>query len=446
MRGYIVRTTPQQIVEALRPTLVRVGVKKRTFGEEDDEEKGEIGDMVSVLSDLALNFASVSSLQGDVSAVSSSQTEAAAQLAAEVAALDSGALAVVYELRQAQFDEVTALEAIFCEGEFVLNSELATLDASLEAVTEGGTAGEIAMRDVYCFPPITFELALKIADNRGLNTQQQLVCAVKAHFCLPRRYPEEGCIPLVSLERVLVTDTAVELRRDQVVKTVLDIDEVALLIALRSEATRLLPDPCTFELSQWLTEHLFGFALGAPGARPKDAPKEDPAGKGEGVASLDKGQAGVEAEGELYRTVVVGGDPDHLLITTKVWGELELFLGKGEPTLLGKPKTHIKLGLVGLPNVGKSSLFNLLSGLRVPAENYPFCTIDPNVATVCSLLFLTASFIHGCMIGCYTCIICTCCFRWQFLTRGLTGYVRSLVVARSSTNRRLSRLPTSPVW
>lgn len=38
------------------------------------------------------------------------------------------------------------------------------------------------------------------------------------------------------------------------------------------------------------------------------------------------------------------------------------------------------MGIVGCPNVGKSSLFNALSKLQVPAENFPFCTIDPSVA------------------------------------------------------------------
>ena len=42
----------------------------------------------------------------------------------------------------------------------------------------------------------------------------------------------------------------------------------------------------------------------------------------------------------------------------------------------------IKCGIVGLPNVGKSTLFNALTKAGIPAANFPFCTIDPNVGVV----------------------------------------------------------------
>ena len=42
----------------------------------------------------------------------------------------------------------------------------------------------------------------------------------------------------------------------------------------------------------------------------------------------------------------------------------------------------VKCGIVGLPNVGKSTLFNALTKAEIQAENYPFCTIDPNIGVV----------------------------------------------------------------
>ena len=42
----------------------------------------------------------------------------------------------------------------------------------------------------------------------------------------------------------------------------------------------------------------------------------------------------------------------------------------------------IKCGIVGLPNVGKSTLFNALTKAGIAAANFPFCTIEPNVGVV----------------------------------------------------------------
>ncbi|KAI9295025.1 GTP-binding protein YchF [Neoconidiobolus thromboides FSU 785] len=44
---------------------------------------------------------------------------------------------------------------------------------------------------------------------------------------------------------------------------------------------------------------------------------------------------------------------------------------------LGRPSNNLKIGVVGLPNVGKSTFFNAITESSVPAENFPFCTIDP---------------------------------------------------------------------
>jgi len=52
------------------------------------------------------------------------------------------------------------------------------------------------------------------------------------------------------------------------------------------------------------------------------------------------------------------------------------------PKILGRLGTSLKIGILGLPNVGKSTFFNVLTDQHVDAENYPFCTIEPNEAIV----------------------------------------------------------------
>lgn len=50
--------------------------------------------------------------------------------------------------------------------------------------------------------------------------------------------------------------------------------------------------------------------------------------------------------------------------------------------LIGRVGTNLKVGIVGLPNVGKSTFFNVLTKSSAQAENFPFCTIDPNESRV----------------------------------------------------------------
>ena len=65
---------------------------------------------------------------------------------------------------------------------------------------------------------------------------------------------------------------------------------------------------------------------------------------------------------------------------TKAWAFG--FAGVVKRVRLGRPGTSLKMGLLGMANIGKSSTFNMLSDLNVPAENIPFCTIDPNSAFI----------------------------------------------------------------
>uniref|UniRef100_A0A0K0DHP2 Obg-like ATPase 1 n=1 Tax=Angiostrongylus cantonensis TaxID=6313 RepID=A0A0K0DHP2_ANGCA len=57
-------------------------------------------------------------------------------------------------------------------------------------------------------------------------------------------------------------------------------------------------------------------------------------------------------------------------------GELE------RTPLLGRLGTNLRIGILGLPNVGKSTFFNVLTKSQAQAENFPFCTIDPNESRV----------------------------------------------------------------
>ena len=72
-------------------------------------------------------------------------------------------------------------------------------------------------------------------------------------------------------------------------------------------------------------------------------------------------------------------------VPTQPWraAHLSLFaLAVRHVCLLPCPGNHVKMAVVGLPNVGKSSFFNAVCSVSIPAENFPFCTIEPNEAKV----------------------------------------------------------------
>ena len=141
--------------------------------------------------------------------------------------------------------------------------------------------------------------------------------------------------------------------------------------AIRAEALALVGEVAVCQLAEVIREQMHDFKMEE--AKPPES----------------KAQAGITQD--LKETVrlqeVQATDTDDGVQTPKGPELCEVEFAddgddSGETEALDSKRTHAKIGFVGLPNVGKSSLFNLISGLAVPAANYPFCTIDPNAAVI----------------------------------------------------------------
>lgn len=170
--------------------------------------------------------------------------------------------------------------------------------------------------------------------------------------------------------------------------------KLRLIKALQDQATQMKGDECIYEVVNWLQNddmitrfihkrNKFGHYTKRM-LYDEDNEDDDQDGVAGLAASLE--DADIVDEGKNGRSADGSGNGKD---KNKDNGEGEgadldfsAMFEEGELAMLGKEKTRIKIGLVGLPNIGKSSLFNLMSGLQVPAEAYPFCTIDCNKAVV----------------------------------------------------------------
>uniref|UniRef100_A0A915PHT1 Obg-like ATPase 1 n=2 Tax=Filarioidea TaxID=6295 RepID=A0A915PHT1_9BILA len=76
--------------------------------------------------------------------------------------------------------------------------------------------------------------------------------------------------------------------------------------------------------------------------------------------------------------VAFSADPRYLLAIERIMAPKKKDNTEDRPPLMGRVGTNLKMGILGVPNVGKSTFFNVLTKSQAQAENFPFCTIDPN--------------------------------------------------------------------
>lgn len=227
---------------------------------------------------------------------------------------------------EAQIEEAEALLAIYGEeGEVVFDDP-----AEFEAIRSAGASAATSS-------------LLGMSVSLGGDGAAEAARGVVVHLEMPRGYYEGG-VPLAV--RVSAPHASAASLR-------------ALTAGARAEAARAAErcEPAAYAVCAW---------VGDEGAAILERAEDDEREAREAAAAeaADRELRGSDGESETEEE-------------SRAWRP-----PRSVARLLGRQKTNARVGLVGLPNVGKSSIHNLLTGLHVAAENYPFCTIHPNRATL----------------------------------------------------------------
>ena len=173
-------------------------------------------------------------------------------------------LQTLAECRRSQLEELEMVEAMFPE-EFVLVSDAADVEATRSSIEVLDESDVIALRSVAAGAPLEFALTMTIPDQRAREGEaegseqevKELVASILLRIRFPPHYPNAG--PSLYVEDAMITDALVELGKGKVLSTLALLDEGALIEAMLEQAREILPNPCVYEMVNWLSDNAFEF-------------------------------------------------------------------------------------------------------------------------------------------------------------------------------------------
>ena len=229
---------------------------------EEEEQSGPAGPTVAELArarmaELAIQMQTLS-------------TEAAPTVDAETyAAATVDELRSLAECRRSQLEELEMVEAMFPE-EFLLSSnpvDVEALRAAVEALDETDVE---ALLGIAAHRPLEFMLQMTVSDQRAAAVNEaekegeeqevkELVASVLLRVRFPALYPTPEHPPLLHVEDVMITEAIAELGKGKVLSTLALLDEGAMMEAMLEQAREVLPNPCVYEMVNWMSENAFKF-------------------------------------------------------------------------------------------------------------------------------------------------------------------------------------------